>query len=297
MPFRTYEHFKQHHDKHVEQYGAYWSRGQFLHKCPDESFDISYYGRRITNINKDSVFTFYVDGQTVTAAVARRWADALGYNVCSFGTSKKQTASGLVTTKVYLLGRNGVENQSIECHEKFTFDVNTQTLSGTDAEEVVVEKDNAKYTAYNRKLKKIIAAVVAQNRFGVYNYCDGESRWRPQVQGVFKEACPWAYNGAGYLQRTATEVLEKANELIADYNATNSPDALKQLGVLALIITSNPIRTEQFRTSAIRNFFRRVQVQYLRTECVTISKSIPPTEAKADDSEDQDRVVLPPAGL
>lgn len=154
---------------------------------------------------------------------------------------------------------------------------NDGRIQGIIEQEKVVEKDNAKYRAFNKRLKQLKAVIHTQIAAGAYKAWES-LRWRsqwPQNTALRDEILAiFAKHGnkSCYNNEHRVDILSK---IVDDWIATSDPTLPRAFAQIAFInnISEAKQGSHEDLRRRVTNAMKQVQINYLREHCVTIRES------------------------
>lgn len=171
-----------------------------------------------------------------------------------YSVNKKQKANG----EQYYIVRifHGGKYEQLTVYERLIIKIDKDILYLIpDQPPAPLQKDNKKYTAFNKRLKTLKSCLVAQVRFGAYTNVEYKELTR-------------ALTGPHW--PTREELYRIAYTKALEWIKSEDPDLLLPLAVIAFYLSSlcwysmNP----DTQKAAVMALCRNVQVMYLRNECV-----------------------------
>lgn len=291
---------KQNYGKY--EFGVPWWRECLWHKISDDEYALSYSGSRIYECHKDG--SAYICFNNLTSGVKNRWLNVTASNL-DIETQRVSKANGITTYRVTVKQRehykldNGRESYrfkkigTVSAHTRIKIWDGTQFVCEVaDPVTKVATKDNTKYREFNAQLKKLRAVLSGQAKMGVYDKF--AERW----SSVLNDELTRIMGGKTHLYYSDTG--NRMYDAALQWMETGDAELTKVIALCAL-------RNHHSETSAkanlaenirrrLMNGLKAVQTRYLREHCVTISHSNN-SLSPSDESDDQDSVLQPPAGL
>lgn len=288
------------------EFGADGYMDTIIHRDPQGSSTliVSCRGHRIMEAFPNGDLDFIVPPNGITSAILRRWACYVPNSYGRFMYRKNRKASGVHTYEVTYLWRNSTNDKFIQKYgvtHRLSFNFETGEFHTGKDKTYVVNKDNKKYREFNAKLKKVRAMLHAKFLMGAFD--------AHYPRSSIDRKDPKSTQGAELLRKMG--LIEKdtiyVNELAAIEGvkqlisaAVTDDDLSNSIGdIHACLWHLMPYyrNYEAIRASrTMANVLRRVQVKFLRSECVTITGPITP-ESSVHGTADQDNVLLPTTGL
>lgn len=295
------------------EFGVPWSRNTFWHDKGD-SCVLSYSGERIVEVTSGNEVYFYIPKQ-MSQAVADRWAyffESPGLRV-EFKKLKRTNGDQRYTVTFIHLQRkpNSYDYEAtpictVEARDRIRMiHTNYQWTSfeASDRVQQTYVKDKKKYAEFNKHLKRLRAALIAQAKMSYFTDLLsphtnlGMSSREYMRQQIYRWSGQESIKHYMWVGECADIMYKAALKWIKDQDR----DSLVVVGLCAIYNHTSELsrRSGKETEDAVRrvkNAMAALQKLYLQRECVTIEVSNNSLRL-TDESDDQDRELLPPARL
>jgi hypothetical protein len=232
------------------EFGVPTYRNVFFNKL-DDLYVASYNGHRFAewHPNGDIHLLFT---RNHSAAVTARMNFFPG--ISFYSVNKKRKAKGEQYNVVRIV--HSGKSEQLTVYERLIVRIERNDIYLIpDQPPAALQKDNKKYTAFNKQLKTLKSCLVAQVRFGAYVNVEYKELTRALI---------------GPHWPTRKELYHMAYIKTLEWIKSEDPDLLLPLAVIAFYLSSscwygmNP----NTQKAAVMALCRNVQVAYLRNECV-----------------------------
>jgi len=314
----SYEKVCEWYAKAENEFGAPLWYGLIAHMV-DDVIVWTWEGKRVAEHHPNDNKYLVIPNKRLSAGVKTRWYSLLGSDTCMIDSTKKRRANGLVEWDIRfdqwtnqtdaaaarrvkvrsgpIITLKGVQ-QRIQVHHKQYPDNTIRDLSApyivvglsnADPDSLRVEKDNAKYTAFNKSLKKLKSVLYAQAKLGVFdelNFAMTGTFYNMPVP--LREHVASLFDGHRIDHAALTTLIyDKALQWIDSQDA----DVVKDIAALCFYCHHSSEKVSIKRAlNKINNGLSHVQTKYLRNECVTITES---NKTPSLTNENKDRFVQP----
>lgn len=291
--------------------------GTFWHRVEDNKIALSYHGHRIAEVlPDDSVRLLLPSGRAnVLASVKKRWS-ALFTPAIEFESTKRVKSTGLyehaVKAKIRGPWNTNARGYPIisECAATASAalrvvvrDDETVDICNDDIIYKTAEVDKTKQREFNATLKKIRAVINSQISMGVYD-SHGQTNSKGTlyfssytIGSIFRDAAKKALGMTEDQHFWYTQQGDMLYKLAQDWVTSGGPDLAKKFALVAFARHSSNSDGHDDLKQRVVNAMKYVQTRYLQEHCVKIEVSNKPLRPSNDDSNDQDRELLPPDGL
>jgi len=126
----------------------------------DDVICVAFDNRRIIEVTPDDRNFLIVNEKGHRPSVLTRWANC--YNKVKFATKMKKTATGVKQRELIVMKHKGPNYHNFDYHSTATGQGRFELLPNAhvkpaDLKEIVVDKDNTKYRAFCKEIKKLKA--------------------------------------------------------------------------------------------------------------------------------------------
>lgn len=306
----SYEKVAEHSfDKH--EFGVpYW--GHFTwHKMPDSVIVAAYRGHRFAELWPDGSQYLIFNKETHSAGTTNRWARF--FKNTSISTKRITRANGQKRTAISIYRYEYTPTKAKvlqddtfvgDCRFKIEEDNgNIKLIPIPEKTTTKYEKDNVKYRAFNKQLREFKAVLVAQAKMGAYDDLLKLTRYtrttlasEPSLQKLVCAAL--GVKNSRHFSHSDLVIAEY--KLAREWLETRDNSVLRSFMPVCLMAHSSRNNYSSGDRDSIprriNSAIAAVQKCYLRRHCVKISES-DNSLSLTDESDDQDRELLPSAGL
>jgi hypothetical protein len=308
--YDPYEKIRDWYKNAKNEFGAPRWYGLIVHMV-DDVIVWTWEGKRIAEHHPNNNKYLVIPNKRLSAGIKTRWYSLLscGDDTCMIDSTKKRRANGLVEWDIRfdqwtnetdaaaarrvrvrsgpIITLKGVQ-QRIQVHHADLSRLIVVGLSNADSDDLRVEKDKAKYTAFNKSLKKLKSVLYAQAKLGVFDEINVTGSFysmtvplREHVASLF---------GDGHRINHA-ELSTLLYDKVLQWIDSQDTDVVKDIAALCFYSHHStegvPIKRA---LNKINNGLSHVQTKYLRKECVTITES---NKTPSLTNENKDRLVQP----
>jgi hypothetical protein len=305
--YDPYEKVRNWYEKVKNEFGAPRWYGLIAHMV-DDVIVWTWEGKRVAEHHPNDNKYLVIPDKRLSAGIKTRWYSLLGSDNCMIDSTKKRRANGLVEWDIRfdqwtnetdaaaarrvrvrsgpIITLKGVQ-QRIQVHHMAPSQLIVVGLSNADPDNLRAEKDNAKYTAFNKSLKKLKSVLYAQTKLGVFDEFN-------VVGSFYNMPVPLREHVASLFDGHRIDHAELKTLLydkVLQWIDSQDADVAKDIAVLCFYSHHSVEKVSIKRAlNKINNGLSHVQTEYLRNECVTITES---NKTPSLTNENKDRLVQP----